>query len=135
MVNVGQKDYTIREATARGSIFMKKETLQQITSKAAKKGDVDLLKVLVDGAGGKEEGARALLTCREATGKTSLHFAAAMGRKETCAYILEIAPNAYAEKDEQGKANVPRDTDKIFKLAEKGGNSLGIDRSQNTTGL
>tara|TARA_B100001029_G_scaffold161411_1_gene150128 strand:+ start:212 stop:688 length:477 start_codon:yes stop_codon:yes gene_type:complete len=40
MVNVGQKDYTIREATARGSIFMKKETLQQITSKAAKKGDV-----------------------------------------------------------------------------------------------
>ena len=72
---------------------------------AAKKGDVDLLKVLVDGAGGKEEGARALLTCREATGKTSLHFAAAMGRKETCAYILEIAPNAYAEKDEQG--NLP----------------------------
>ena len=49
-----------------------------------------IIKVLVDGAGGKEEGARALLTCREATGKTSLHFAAAMGRKETCAYILEI---------------------------------------------
>ena len=40
MVDVGQKDYTKREATARGSIFMKRETLQQITSKATKKGDV-----------------------------------------------------------------------------------------------
>ena len=40
MVDVGHKDYSKREATARGSIFMKNETLQQITSKATKKGDV-----------------------------------------------------------------------------------------------
>ena len=72
---------------------------------AAKKGDVEALKELVGEAGGEQEGAKALLSCREATGKTSLHFAAAMGRSKTCEYILDVAPKAYAERDEQG--NVP----------------------------
>ena len=57
------------------------------------------------GGRGEQEGAKALLSCREATGKTSLHFAAAMGRSKTCEYILDVAPKAYAERDEQG--NVP----------------------------
>ena len=50
---------------------------------AAKKGDVEALKELVGEAGGEQEGAKALVSCREATGKTSLHFAAAMGRSKT----------------------------------------------------
>ena len=40
MVDVSDKDETHREAIARGSIFMKKETLEKIKGGAIKKGDV-----------------------------------------------------------------------------------------------
>jgi len=40
MVDVGEKDVTSREATARGEIRMKKETLDLILRGDAKKGDV-----------------------------------------------------------------------------------------------
>ncbi len=93
----GEDATTLLEAT------QQRERVSQYLN-AAKKGDVELLKTLVNGAGGKEEGATALVSCKEATGKTSLHFSAAMGRSKACMYILEIAPKAYAERDEQGNA-------------------------------
>jgi cyclic pyranopterin phosphate synthase len=40
MVDVGGKEVTIREATAKGRVLMKAETLAMIESGAAKKGDV-----------------------------------------------------------------------------------------------
>jgi cyclic pyranopterin monophosphate synthase len=40
MVDVGQKDVTVREAIARGEIRMKPETLELILEGRAKKGDV-----------------------------------------------------------------------------------------------
>ena len=40
MVDVGAKDVTARQATAKGSIFMAEDTLAMIASGTAKKGDV-----------------------------------------------------------------------------------------------
>jgi len=40
MVNVGEKDVTVREAVARGEVRMKPETLSLIMDGGAKKGDV-----------------------------------------------------------------------------------------------
>lgn len=40
MVDVSDKDNTIREAVASGSIYMKKETLERIREGSIKKGDV-----------------------------------------------------------------------------------------------
>ncbi len=39
MVNVGDKDVTVREAVASGRVIMKPETLEQIRSASLKKGD------------------------------------------------------------------------------------------------
>lgn len=40
MVDVGEKDETKREAVARGSVYMKRETLERIREGTVKKGDV-----------------------------------------------------------------------------------------------